>query len=152
MRKLGCLGIVIILLLAVIVYEQWRIEQLRADVAAIASKIHAAKPSSATQPDLMTALAEAQKYTRRAYESLKGRNVNLAEARENLDKAASRLNSAQNASEDIVDTAARFLGKAKDNAVSVFKKAYKDMSEEPTQKPRVESQKSRASSAKPAGN
>jgi len=148
-------------LLAVIAYDQWRIEQLRADVAAIASKVHSGKPASAAQPDLMTALAEAQKYTRRAYESLRGRNADVAEARKNLDKAASRLDSARNVSKDIVDTAAQFLGKAKDNAVTVFQKAYKDMSEEPAEsreskvqspKSKVQSRKSNASSAKPAGN
>lgn len=147
MRRIGCLGILIILLLAVIVYDQWRIEQLRADVAAIASKVHAGKPSSAAQPDLATTLAEAQKYVRQAYDSLNGKNADVARARQNLDRAASRLDSARGVSKDIVDAAAQFLGKAKDNAVTVFQKAYKDMSEEP-----VQNRKSKPAGAKRARN
>jgi hypothetical protein len=152
MRRLGCLGIIIILLLAVIVYDQWRIEQLRADVAAIAEKVHAGKAVKGTsaQADLVTALAEAQKYVRKAQASLAGNQA----ARKNLDKAASKLDSAKDVSKDIVGDAAQFLGKAKDNAVTVFQKAYKDMSEEPVKSPesKVKSEKSKAGATKPASN
>ncbi len=151
MRRIGCLGIIIILLLAVILYDQWRIEQLRADVAAIAEKVHAgdAVKGTSAQTDLVTMLAEAQKYMRKAQASLGSNQA----ARKNLDKAAGKLDSAKDVSKDIVGDTAQFLGKAKDNAVTVFQKAYKDMSEEPAKRPesKVQSPKSKPSGAKRAG-
>jgi len=150
MRRMGCFGILIIVLLAVVAYDRWQIEQLRAEVAAIANKVHASKAvkGAAAQPDLTTALAEAQKYTRQAKQLLASDQVAQAQAR--LDKALHKLNSANGISKDIVGDTAQFLGKAKDNAVNVFQKAWKDMSEEPSPKSKVESQKSKVGSPKPA--
>lgn len=152
MRRLGCLGILIVVLLAVIVYDQWKIEQLRGEVAAIASKVHATKASKTAgrKSDLVTTLAEAEKYTRQAKELMSSKRV--AEAQASLDKALRRLNSANTVSKDIVGDAAQFLGKAKDNAVRVFQKAWKDISEEPSQKSKVESEKSKAPSTKRTGS
>ena len=67
--------------------------------------------------------------------------MGIQQARAKLDKSLHKLNSANGISKDIVGSAAQFLGKAKDNAVNVFQKAYKDMSGEPSPKPK-----------KPSGN
>ena len=134
------MGLLILILLAVVLYDRWEIAQLRGEVAAIANKIHAGKPSkgAAAQPDLTTVLAEAEKYTRQAKEFLKSDQVAQAQAK--LDKAMRRLNSANGVSKDIVGDTAQFLGKAKDNAVNVFQKAWKDMSEEPVESPKPKGQ------------
>ena len=152
MRRLGCLGSLIIVLLAVIVYDQWRIEQLRGEVAAIASKVHATKASKTVgqQSDLMTTIAEAEKYTRQAKELMSSKRVAQAQAK--LDKALRKLRSAKGVSKDIVGHTAQFLGKAKDNAVRAFQQAWKDISEEPSQKSKVESEKSKAPSTKHTGS
>ena len=152
MRRLGCFGMLIILLLAVIAYDHWQIEQLRGEVAAIASKVHAEKKPKAgvaKQSDLVTTLAEAEKYTRQAKELLDGKKV--AEAQAKLDKAMGKLNSANGVSKDIVGDTAQFLGKARHNATVVFQKAWKDISEDPQPKPKVQSPKSKGKPAK-AGN
>ena len=144
MRRMGCMGMVILILLAVIAYDHWKIEQLRAEVAAIASKVHAGKGSGAVasqKPDLVTMLAEAEKYTRQAKELMSSKQVSEAQAK--LDKALRKLNSANGVSKDIVGDSAQFLGKAKDNAINVFQKAWKDISEEPKDQPKAESQKSK---------
>ena len=131
MRRMGCFGMLVLILLAVVAYDQWKIEQLRQEVAAIASKVHATKTSKAAgrQSDLMTVLAEAEKYTRQAKELMASKRVGEAQAK--LDKALRKLKSANGVSKDIVGDAAQYLGKAKDNAVRVFQKAWKDISEEP---------------------
>lgn len=135
MRRIGCLGMLIILLLGVIAYDRWQIVQLRAEVAAIAGKVHAGKPSKSApgkKPDLMTSLAEAEKFTRQAQTLLADKR--FAEAQAKLDKAMRKLGSANLVSKDIVGDAAQYLGKAKENAVAVFQKAWKDISEEPESK------------------
>jgi len=139
---------VIVVLLGVIAYDRWQIAQLRAEVATIAGKVHAGKQAKGTaaQPDLTTALAEAEKYTRQARELLASNQV--AQARTRLDKAMRKINTANGVSKDIVGDTAQFLGKAKDNAVDVFQKAYKDMSEEPVPKPKDQSAKPKAESGK----
>ncbi len=132
MKRMGCLGFLVILLLGVVAYDQWQIWQLRSEVESIASKVHAgknAKAAAGKQSDLVTNLAEAEKYTRQAKELLAGKQVSQAQAK--LDKAMHKIKSANGVSKDIVGDTAQFLGKAKDNAVSVFQKAWKDISEEP---------------------
>lgn len=144
MRRLGCLGMLIVLLLGVVAYDRWQIERLRGEVAAIAGKVHAEKPPKPTagkKSDLMTSLAEAEKYTRQAKELLAGKKVTEAQAQ--LDKAMRKLKSANGVSKDIVGDTAQFLGKARHNAVVVFQKAWKDISEEPTPKSKVKSPKSK---------
>jgi flagellin-specific chaperone FliS len=133
MRRMGCFGMLVLILLAVVAYDQWKIEQLRGEVAAIATKVHATKGSSAAsqKSDLMTTLAEAEKYTRQAKEAMSNKKVGEAQAK--LDKALHKLNSANGVSKDIIGDAAQYLGKAKDKAVEVFQKAWKDISEEPKQ-------------------
>lgn len=145
MRRIGCLGMLIILLLGVVAYQQWKIEQLRGEVVTIAEKVHAgkaSKPAAGGKSDLVTSLAEAEKYTRQARELLSSKKVTQAQA--NLDKAMRKLNSANGVSKDIVGQSAQYLGKAKDNAVKVFQKAWKDISEEPTDPSKTESPKSKA--------
>ena len=129
---MGCMGLLVILLLGIVIYDQWQIRQLRSEVATIATKVHADKKPKGTadQYDLVTSLAEAEKYTRQAKELLAGKQVGQAQAK--LDKAMHKLKSANGVSEDIVGDTAQFLGKAKDNAVDVFQKAWNDISEEPT--------------------
>ena len=141
MRRLGCFGMIIVLLLAVIAYDQWKINQLSLQMAAIATKVHAGKQAKAAPPkaDLATTLAEAQKYTRQAQDFLKSKNVVQAQAE--LAKAKQKLDSASSFSKNIYDNSAQFLGKAKTRTEKVFKEAWKDISE----KPKVESGKQKAS-------
>lgn len=143
MRRMGCFGMLVLILLAVVAYDQWRIEQLRQEVAAIASKVHATKGSKAAagqKSDLVTSLAEAEKYTRQAKELMSSKRVGEAQAK--LDKALRKLKSANGVSKDIVGDTAQYLGAAKDNAVKVFQKAWKDISEEPKES-KVKSEKSK---------
>lgn len=157
MRRMGCMGLVVVLLLAVVVYDQWRIEQLRREVAAIAVKVHAADKSSAKsdkQPDLVTSLAEAEKYTRQA-KQLISRKQN-AEAANILDQALQKINSANLVSKDIFGDTAQYLGEAKDSAVEVFQKAWRDISEEKPDNGFTDSEKwkvkGRGSVGEPAAN
>ena len=132
MRRMGCLWMIVILLLAVVAYDQWRIEQLRREVAAIAVKVHSSKPDkgkSAGNSDLVTSLAEAEQYTRQDKYLIS--NKKTAEAQTLLDKALSNPNSANGLSKDIIGGTAQYLGEAKDNAIEVFQKAWRDISEEP---------------------
>lgn len=131
MRKMGCMGLVVVLLVAVVVYDQWRIEQLRREVAAIAIKVHSADKSGSkagNQPDLVTSLAEAEKYTKQA-KQLISRKQNV-EAANILDQALQKINSANSVSKDIFGDTAQYLGEAKDTAVEVFQKAWRDISED----------------------
>lgn len=130
MRKMGCMGLVVVFLLAVVVYDQWRIEQLRREVAAIAIKVHATdKAGSKTRerPDLVTSLAEAEKYTKQAKHLIA--NKQNAEAANILDQALQKINSANSVSKDIFGDTAQYLGEAKDSAIEVFQKAWRDISE-----------------------
>lgn len=132
----------VLILLAVVAYDQWKIEQLRSEVAAIAAKVHATKGPGASanqKSDLMTTLAEAEKYTRQAKELMSNKKVGEAQAK--LDKALHKLNSANGVSKDIVGDTAQYLGEAKDKAVEVFQKAWKDISEEPKSQSKVQSRK-----------
>jgi hypothetical protein len=47
-----------------------------------------------------------------------------------LDRALRSLQSANTVSEDIVGDAAQFMGKARENAVKVFRKAWQDIAAE----------------------
>lgn len=147
MRRLGCFGMIVIVLAAVIAYQYWKIGQLSSQLASIATKVHsgkAAEPAS-QQPDLMSALAQAQSYTRRAQDYLKSRNFAQAEA--DLKKAKQKLDAASTFSKSIYDSSAEFLSKAETRTVKVFNKAWKDISEE-SPKSKVESQKTKAESQK----
>ncbi len=129
MQRLGCL--VLVLILAVVGYDQWRMEQMRSELQAISNKFNAVSKQTAPSPgklDMVTALAETQRHTRRAKELI--RKKKLAEAQAELDKALASLQSANNVSEDIVGDAAQFMGNAREKAVTVFQKAWKDISEQ----------------------
>jgi predicted nucleic acid-binding Zn-ribbon protein len=131
---MGCLGMIVVILLAVVIYDQWRIEQLRREVAAIAAKVHAIQPNNSKddkQSDLVTSLAEAEKYTRKAKQLIA--NKKPAEAQTFLDQALNKINSANTVSKDIIGDTAQYLGEAKDSAIEVFQKAWQDISEEPSQ-------------------
>ena len=101
MKRFGCLAVIVVLLLVVIGYQQWRIQQLEAKIASLATKVGAAKGSkpAARNKDLARALAEAQAYTQKAQEFLDSRN--FTQARENLRKAKQRLDSASASSRSI---------------------------------------------------
>lgn len=131
----GCSGIamflILVLVVAVVGYDQWRIEQLRNEVASISGKIHvgnAPKGAPAGESDLVTALAQAERYTKQAQELLKSKKT--AQAQVELQKAMKSLKSANNVSKDIIGDTAQFLGNARNNAVKVFQKAWNDISEE----------------------
>ncbi|MEN6356656.1 MAG: hypothetical protein ABFD83_06175 [Armatimonadota bacterium] len=127
MKRMGCLLFIIVLL--VIGYDQWRIEQLRSEVRAISAKVHVQnKEKSASSTDLVTALAEAQRYAKNAKELIAKKKPQQAQVE--LDKALKRLKSANDVSKDIVGDAAEFLGNARDRTVRTFQKAWNDISEE----------------------
>jgi len=130
-QKIGCF--LLVLVLAVLAWDQWRIEQMRNEVRAISERVHVgakapqAKASSGGS-DLVTSLAQIEKHARRAKELMKQKKTAAAQAE--LDKLLASLKSANTVSTDIAGDAAEFLGKARDNAVDVFQKAWKDISEE----------------------
>lgn len=129
MGRIGCIAIVIILLM--VGYDQYRIEQMRSEVKAITSKLHVVQSSKTAisgNSDLMTTVAEAERHTRKAKALLRAKKTAAAEVE--LDKALASFKSANTVSRDIVGDAAEFMGKARDNAVKVFQKAWTDISEE----------------------
>lgn len=125
----------LIVVVVVVAYQQYCISQMRNGMYGITSKVHVeeigGKPASSERgrnSDLVTSLAQAERHTRIAKELI--REKKTAQAQAELDKALRNLKSAHGVSSDIVGSAAQFLGKTKDNAVSVFQKAWKDISEE----------------------
>jgi hypothetical protein len=128
MKRMGCLLFALVLL--VIGYDQWRIEQLRREVRAISGKVHIENKQNGdkSSTDLVTALAEAERHAKNAKELI--RKKKSKEAQAELDKALKRLRSANDVSKDIVGDAAEFLGNARDRTVRTFQKAWNDISEE----------------------
>jgi hypothetical protein len=128
MGRLGCLVALLILLL--VAWDQYRIEQMRKEIGNISSKLHVQdnKTSKQTGSDLVTALAKAERHTRRAKELLK--NKKTAQAQAELDKALAYLQSANKVSTDIAGDAAKFLGQARDRAMKVFQDTWKEISEQ----------------------
>lgn len=128
---MGCLALVLLAVVGLVAYDQYRIEQMRGEILAISGKVHVNKSSGAKSgdsPDLVTALAEAERYTKQAKELLSKKQTKQAQAK--LDEALQSLKSANGVSKDIVGDTAQFLGKARDNAVAVFEKAWNDISAE----------------------
>lgn len=118
------------IVLLVIGYDQWRIEQLRQEVRAISAKVHVESKDSGGKSgsDLVTALAEAERHAKNAKDLIAKKKPGQAQAE--LDKALKRLQSANSVSKDIVGDAAEFLGNARDRTVRTFQKAWNDISEE----------------------
>ena len=149
MKRVGCFGLIILVLLAVIGYQQWRIHQLEGQIGEIAAKVHAAKGSkpTANNADLASTLAQAQAYTKNAQAFLK--NKNFVQAQEQLKKAKNRLDKADAFSKNIYANSAEFLGKARVRTEKVFKQAWKDISAEPKPKPeQAQKPKAKPGSAK----
>ena len=133
MGRIGCLVAIIVLL--VIGWDQYRIEQMRREVVSISSRFHAQDKKtdqSRGASDMVTALAETERHARRARALLGKKKV--AEAQAELDKALASLRSANTVSTGIVGDAAQFLGKAREQAVRVFQKAWEDISQEAKRK------------------
>lgn len=126
MGRLGCLIIIVIAL--VVGFDQFRIEQMRNEVRAISGKVHIGGGGKGGSTDLVTTLAEAERHAKTAKELI--RKHKDAEASAEIDRALKSLKSANTVSQDIVGDVAETLGKARDNAVRVFQKAWNDISEE----------------------
>lgn len=128
MKRAGCFGLIIVALVAVIGYQQWRIHQLETKIAAISTKVNSAKGSKAASQnkDLAKTLAQAQEYTRRAQEFLESKNIK--QAQEQLGKARQKLEKADLFAKNIYSNSADFLGQAKTRTEKVFKQAWKDIS------------------------
>lgn len=126
MGRLGCLIIIVIAL--VVGFDQFRIEQMRNEVRAISGKVHIGDKGKGGSTDLVTTLAEAERHAKTAKELI--RKHKDAEASAEIDRALKSLKSANTVSQDIVGDVAETLGKARDNAVRVFQKAWNDISEE----------------------
>jgi len=125
MARAGCLLAIIVLL--VIGWDQYRIEQMRREIGNISGKLHVQNKKGAGT-DLVTALAETERHARRAKELL--RKKKIAQAQAELDKALASLKSANAVSTDIVGDAADFLGTARDRAIRVFQDTWKEISEQ----------------------
>ncbi|MCE5200155.1 MAG: hypothetical protein ABFD54_02130 [Armatimonadota bacterium] len=133
MKQTGCLVMVLILVLAVVAYDQYRIEQLRDEVRAISGKVHVqdqgkSKAAANGNSDLVTVLAEAERHAKNAKKLIA--NKKTAQAQTEIDAALKRLRSANVVSRDIVGDVADTLGSARDNAMRVFQKTWNDISEE----------------------
>ena len=126
MGRIGCLVLVIVVL--VVGYQQFSIRKMRSQVSDISARFGLDADGKGEGPDLVTALAEAERHAKNARELI-GANK-LKEARAELDKVISDLNRANYVTSDIVGDTAGFLGKAKDKAVEVFQKTWDDISEE----------------------
>lgn len=128
MQRIGCA--VLALALLILAWDQWRIEQMRRELKAISSKVHIQDNGKATtgNADLVTALAQAEKHTKRAKELIRKKRTKEAQAE--LDRALQNLRSANNVSQDIVGDVAEYMGKARDRATKVFRQAWKDISQE----------------------
>jgi hypothetical protein len=128
MGRLGCLVAIIVLL--VIGWDQWRIEQMRREIGNISGKLHVQDRNGAREggSDLVTALAQTERHARRARELL--RKKRTSEAQAEIEKALASLKSANSVSTDIAGDAAEFMGAARDRAVKVFQSAWKDISEQ----------------------
>ena len=131
MRRMGCLLSLVVLIVIAFGYNQLRFDRLRDEVSRISGKVHVTDGKNKTgagKTDLVTALANAERHTKRARELI--RKKRTTEAQRELDLALRSIDSASNVSQDIVGDAAQFLGKARENAVKVFRKAWNDISEE----------------------
>ena len=129
MARIGCL--VFILVVLVVGYDQYRITQVKNEMETLASKVHVENSGKKGQPanaDLVTALAKAERYTKHARQLLDKHKT--AQAEKELDNALASLKSANHVSSDMVGDTAQYLGKARDNAVRVFQKAWTDISRE----------------------
>lgn len=128
MNRLGCLLAAIILL--VVAWDQYRIEQMRRDISNISTKIQSRQASqkNESKSDLVTSLAKAERHIRRAKELLRQKKLTKAQAE--LDAALAYLESANKVSTDIVGDAAKFLGEARDRAMKVFQGTWREISEQ----------------------
>lgn len=116
-------------------WQQRSIDQLRKEVKSISGKVQVEDPKGKAKnesPDLVTALAKAEKHTKRAKELMEKNRTKEAQAE--IEYALRSLRSAHEVSSSIVGDAAEAFGKARENAENVFKKAWKDISEEVTTK------------------
>ncbi|MCX8052378.1 MAG: hypothetical protein N3B12_01090 [Armatimonadetes bacterium] len=126
MARVGCLLAVVVLL--VVAWDQFRIEQMRKEIARISGKVHVQNKKGKANSDLVTALANTERHTRRARELI--RKKRTAEAMAELDRALESLKSANAVSTDIVGDTADFLGTARDRAVKIFQDTWKEISEQ----------------------
>ncbi|MGB9620385.1 MAG: hypothetical protein ACPL7K_08230 [Armatimonadota bacterium] len=126
MARLGCLLAIIVML--VVAWDQYRIEQMRREIAGISSKLHVHDKKGAQKTDLVTVLAKTERHTRRAKELL--RKKRFAEAQAELDRALAGLKAANAVSTDIVGDTADFLGAARDRAMKLFQDTWKQISQQ----------------------
>lgn len=126
MARLGCLLAIIVLL--VVAWDQYRIEQMRREIGSISSKLHIRDKKGTDKTDLVTALAQTERHARRAKELL--RKKRIAQAQVEIDRVLAGLKSANAVSTDIFGDTADFLGAARDRAVKVFQETWKEISEQ----------------------
>lgn len=131
MKRFGCLGMLIVLLVVVTAYNWYATVQLRNSVRAISAKVHGTDSKSGAgkgSKDLVTVLAGAENHTRRARKYISENRP--AQARAELDKALAELESARDLSTGIAGDVGEFLGNAREKTEAVVRKAWKDISEE----------------------
>ncbi|MDH7602969.1 MAG: hypothetical protein QHI38_12555 [Armatimonadota bacterium] len=140
MGRLGCLLAALILL--VVAWDQYRIEQMRKEIGNISNKLHVQRSGRlvrGTGSDLVTSLAQAESHMRRAKELVK--KGKTAQAQAEIDRALQYLQSANKVSTDIAGDAAKFLGQARDRAMKVFQDTWREISEQAKPKKKVDVQK-----------
>ena len=125
-RGIGCLALLVVI--AVVAYQQYSITQMRKEVGGISAKLGMGEETAAEGSNLVTSLAEAQKHAKEARRLIDKKNY--SGAREELDEVLTKLDSANTVSKDVTGEMADFLGKARDKATAVFEKAWNDISEE----------------------
>lgn len=103
-------AVVFVVLILLVGYNYWQINQLRSELAAIKTKVHSGKAADEEHQDLLTSLGLVKEHTARAKELLsKGQPER---ARAELDKSLRKLEKASDLSQDIAVDAARSLGAA----------------------------------------
>jgi len=122
---------VLLLLLALVAYigyNQWKMDRMNREIEAITSRVHGTKPNPSGKSDLVTPLAKAELHARKAKEMI--RKQRSAEAEKELDYVLKNLEQANGVSKDIVGEGARYLGKAREKAISLLQETWKEMSQD----------------------
>ena len=125
-RGIGCLVLMVVVL--VVVYQQYNMGKMRKEVGAISAKLGIEDGEQSTGANLVGSLANAEKHARKARDLMDEKKFKQAQAE--LDKVLTSLKSANSVSRDITGDMADFVGKARHKAVRVFQKAWEDISEE----------------------
>ena len=111
-----------ILLIAVIVWQQWHIYTLKNDLKDTAAKV------SDKDNGLTGSLDKAQHYTQEARKFIE--EGKIKEAQKSLDKAEEGTKNASKTAKDILHSTGKVIGNTKDHVVNAIEKAGGDISKD----------------------